>query len=68
MNEEQGTDPSAEAGKTVDDLEQQSDKLGQAIDDTKADWEGKKESSAVPGAVPDQPDEHSDEGDSSDDD
>ena len=53
MIEEQETDPSEEAGKTVDDLEDQSEKLGGEIDETKSDWESKKESSGVPGAVPD---------------
>ena len=63
MDEEQ-EDPSEEAGKTVDDLEHQGDKLGHEIDETKSDWEGKQESAAVPGAVPD-PDE---DGDPEDDD
>lgn len=54
-------DPSQEAGETVDDLENQSDKLGEEIDETKSDWETKKESSGVPGAVPD-PDSDGDDG------
>jgi hypothetical protein len=53
IEEEQETDPSEEAGKTVDDLEDQSEKLGGEIDETRSDWESKKESSGVPGAVPD---------------
>ncbi len=65
MSEQQGTDPSEEAGRTVDDLEHQSDKLGEKIDGTKSDWESKQESSAVPGAVPEDPedgDEAADDG------
>jgi len=66
MTEDQETDPSEEAGKTVDDLENRSDKLGEEIDETKSDWESKQESSGVPGAVPD-PDAKS-ESDGDDDD
>lgn len=56
-------DPSEEAGKTVDDLEHQSDKLGEQIETTKSDWEGKQDSSAVPGAVPDPDEEPTEEAD-----
>lgn len=61
MTEEHG-DPSEEAGKTVDDLEQQSEKLDEEIDGTKSDWESKKESSGVPGAVPDPDADANDDG------
>ena len=56
MSEEPGRDPSEEAERTVGDLEHQSDKLEEQIEDTRSDWEGKKESSDVPGAVPDEND------------
>lgn len=57
MTEEQETDPSEDAGETVDDLEHKGGELGEEIESAKSDWESKKESSSVPGAVPD-PDAH----------
>ena len=56
MSEKPGSDPSEEAERTVGDLEDQSDKLEEQIEDTRSDWESKRESSDVPGAVPDEAD------------
>jgi len=61
MSEEAGrTDPQVEKmEKTADELAHHGDKVGDEIDSTRADWESKKESAAVPGAVPDPEDEES---------
>jgi len=39
-----------EAERELDDLQEQSDKLGEDISETKDDWERKKGDDAVPGA------------------
>ncbi len=56
-----------EPEETVEKLEQQSEKLDKDIEETKDDWERKQESAAVPGAVPDESDAHSDDADPPDD-
>ena len=43
----------ADAEHEADDLKHQGDKLDEDIENTKADWERKKDDAAVPGAVPD---------------
>jgi len=56
MTEETGSDHqelAAEAESEADELKHQGDKLENDIEATKADWEGKKDDSSVPGAVPD---------------
>ncbi len=47
----------AQAEREADDLKHQGDKLGDDIEDTKADWESKQADSSVPGALPDPGDE-----------
>ena len=49
-----------EAERELADLEQRSEKLGEDIDETRDDWEGKKADPAVPGAGGDP--QHAEEG------
>jgi hypothetical protein len=42
-----------EAERELADLEQRSEKLGDEIDETRDDWEGKKADDSVPGATDD---------------
>jgi hypothetical protein len=44
----------------LDDMQEQSDRLGDEIGDAREDWEGKKADSSVPGAVG-EPDESEDD-------
>ena len=44
----------------LDDMQEQSDRLGDEIDDAREDWERKKADSSVPGAVG-EPDESEDD-------
>jgi hypothetical protein len=39
--------------RELDDMERQSERLGDDIEETRKDWERKKEDSSVPGAAPD---------------
>ena len=59
MIEEAGSnDPQVDdLENTADELAHHGDKLQDDIEDTRDDWESKKESQAVPGAVPDPDDE-----------
>ncbi len=55
MSEEAGSnDPQVDdMENTADELAHHGDKLQDDIENTRDDWESKKESQAVPGAVPD---------------
>lgn len=63
MIEEAGSnDPQVEEMEnTADELAHHGDKLQDDIENTHDDWESKKESQAVPGAVPDPDDEAKDD-------
>jgi hypothetical protein len=39
--------------REAEDLEEQSDRVGEHIDDTRRDWESKEQDPSVPGAQPD---------------
>ena len=39
--------------READDMERQSDKVGEHIDETRRDWESKEQDANVPGAQPD---------------
>jgi predicted nucleic acid-binding Zn-ribbon protein len=39
--------------REMDDMEQQSERLGDNIDETRKDWEAKKQDPSVPGATAD---------------
>lgn len=69
MSEEAGSDdPQVEDMEhTADELAHHGDKLQDDIESTRDDWESKKESQAVPGAVPD-PDHEAEDGKSGEDD
>jgi hypothetical protein len=43
--------------READDMEHQSDKLGEHIDETRRDWEAKEQDESVPGARPDEDEE-----------
>lgn len=43
--------------REAEDLEEQSDRVGEHIDDTRRDWESKEQDPSVPGAQPDPDDE-----------
>jgi hypothetical protein len=43
--------------REAEDLEEQSDRVGEHIDDTRRDWESKEQDPSVPGAQPDPGDE-----------
>ena len=62
MSEEAGSnDPQVEEMEnTADELAHHGDKLQDDIEDTRDDWESKKGTQSVPGAVPD-PDEEPDD-------
>jgi hypothetical protein len=45
-------DPEQQAEKTLEELEAQSEEVGEHIDDTRSDWERKQQDAAVPGAEP----------------
>jgi hypothetical protein len=49
-----------EAERDLADLEQRAEDLGEQIDDTRSDWEGKKADPSVPGAAGDP--SHAEEG------
>ena len=49
-----------EAERDLADLERRSEELGEQIDDTRSDWEGKKADPSVPGAGGDP--EHAEQG------
>jgi hypothetical protein len=42
-----------ELEREAEDLEEQSDRVGEHIDDTRRDWESKEQDPSVPGAQPD---------------
>jgi hypothetical protein len=46
-----------ELEREAEDLEEQSDRVGEHIDDTRRDWESKEQDPSVPGAQPDPDDE-----------
>ena len=39
--------------REAEDLEEQSDRVGERIDETRRDWESKEQDPSVPGAQPD---------------
>ena len=43
--------------REAEDLEEQSDRVGEHIDETRRDWESKEQDPSVPGAQPDPDDE-----------
>ena len=52
----------AEAERDVEEMQEQSDRLGDEIDDAREDWERKKADSSVPGAVGDPQESEDDSG------
>jgi hypothetical protein len=44
------------AQREADELEEQKDRLGEHIDETRKDWESKKSDESVPGAKPEDDD------------
>jgi hypothetical protein len=46
-----------ELEREAEDLEEQSDRVGEHIDDTRRAWESKEQDPSVPGAQPDPDDE-----------
>lgn len=50
--ESEHREAAAGAEREADDLKRQGDKLGEEIEDTRADWEKKQDDSSIPGAVP----------------
>jgi hypothetical protein len=46
-----------ELEREAEDLEEQSDRVGEHIDHTRRDWESKEQDPSVPGAQPDPDDE-----------
>jgi hypothetical protein len=46
-----------ELEREAEDLEEQSDRVGEHIDGTRRDWESKEQDPSVPGAQPDPDDE-----------
>jgi hypothetical protein len=49
-------EPSERLERDADRMEEESERVGRAIDDSRRDWESKEQDAGVPGAQPD-PDE-----------
>lgn len=49
---EEARPPADAANRTVAELKEQGDKLGQDIESTKQDWAAKQDSAGIPGAMP----------------
>ena len=50
---EEARPPADAANRTVAELKEHGDKLGQDIETTRQDWQAKQDSAGIPGAMPD---------------